>query len=70
MSQAGVAGPLFISVGQPEQLAKFLELNDAELAGAKALIDDFMVKTPREVHDAPVNLLPPVIWLSRMLRRS
>lgn len=39
MSRANVAGPLFISVGQPEQLAKFLEVNP-ELAGAKALIDD------------------------------
>lgn len=38
MSAAGVAGPLFISVGQPEQLAKFLELNP-ELSDAKALID-------------------------------
>jgi len=39
LANAGVAGPLFISVGQPEQLAKFLELNDAELANAQALID-------------------------------
>lgn len=39
MSDAGVAGPLFISVGQPDQLAKFLELNP-ELSDAKALIDD------------------------------
>jgi len=39
LSAAGVAGPLFISVGQPEQLAKFIELNP-ELAGASALIDD------------------------------
>lgn len=39
MSAAGVAGPLFISVGQPEQLSKFLALNP-ELAQAKALIDD------------------------------
>ena len=35
MSRAGVAGPLFISVGKPEQLQKFLELNDAELRGAR-----------------------------------
>lgn len=35
-----MAGPLFISVGQPEQLAKFLELNDAELSNAIALVDD------------------------------
>ena len=35
MSRAGVAGPLFISVGQPEQLVKFLEVNP-ELKGAKA----------------------------------
>lgn len=34
-----MAGPLFISVGQPDQLAKFLELNP-ELSGSKALIDD------------------------------
>lgn len=39
MSDAGIAGPLFVSVGQPEQLARFLELNP-ELSGAKALIDD------------------------------
>ena len=39
MAAAGVAGPLFISVGRPEQLAKFLEINH-ELAQAKALIDD------------------------------
>jgi len=39
MSAAGVAGPLFISVGRPDQLAKFLEINP-ELAQAKALIDD------------------------------
>ena len=39
MAAAGVAGPLFISVGRPDQLAKFLEVNP-ELAGAKALIDD------------------------------
>ena len=39
MSAAGVAGPLFISVGQPEQLQKFLDLNP-ELSQAKALIDD------------------------------
>jgi len=39
MSAAGVAGPLFISVGQPEQLQKFLDINP-ELSQAKALIDD------------------------------
>lgn len=39
MSDASVAGPLFISVGRPDQLATFLELNP-ELSGAKALIDD------------------------------
>lgn len=39
MSDAGISGPLFISVGKPEQLAKFLELNP-ELSDAKALIDD------------------------------
>lgn len=39
MSAAGVAGPLFISVGQPEQLQKFLDLNP-ELSQSKALIDD------------------------------
>lgn len=39
MSAAGVAGPLFISVGQPDQLQKFLDLNP-ELSQAKALIDD------------------------------
>jgi len=39
LSQAGVAGPLFISVGQPEQLQQFLDINP-ELKDAKALIDD------------------------------
>lgn len=39
MADAGVAGPLFISVGKPTQLTKFLELNP-ELSDAKALIDD------------------------------
>ena len=32
-----MAGPLFISVGQPEQLQQFLEINP-ELKDAKALI--------------------------------
>jgi hypothetical protein len=39
MAAAGVAGPLFISVGRPDQLAKFLEVNP-ELSAAQALIDD------------------------------
>jgi len=39
LAAAGVAGPLFISVGRPDQLAKFLEINP-ELAAAPALIDD------------------------------
>ena len=39
LATAGVAGPLFISVGRAEQLEKFVELNP-ELAGAPALIDD------------------------------
>ncbi|KAL3917635.1 MAG: hypothetical protein SGPRY_006329, partial [Prymnesium sp.] len=39
LQQAGVAGPLFISVGKSEQLNQFLELNP-ELSGADALIDD------------------------------
>ena len=39
LSRAGVAGPLFISVGEPEQLQKFLSLNP-ELSNAAALIDD------------------------------
>jgi hypothetical protein len=34
-----VAGPLFISVGRPEQLQQFLDVNP-ELQDAKALIDD------------------------------
>lgn len=34
-----MAGPLFISVGQPEQLQQFLDLNP-ELNKASALIDD------------------------------
>ena len=36
LSRAGVAGPLFISGGQPEQMLKFLDVNP-ELTGAKAL---------------------------------
>lgn len=40
MAAAGIAGPLFVSVGQPEQLVKFLEINSPELTDAKALIDD------------------------------
>lgn len=39
MAAAGIAGPMFISVGQPEQLQKFLDLNE-ELKDAKALVDD------------------------------
>mmetsp|Transcript_63042 Transcript_63042/g.173162 ORF Transcript_63042/g.173162 Transcript_63042/m.173162 type:complete len:148 (+) Transcript_63042:129-572(+) len=39
LARAGVAGPLFISVGRSDQLAKFLEINP-ELASAPALIDD------------------------------
>lgn len=39
LATAGVAGPLFISVGRADQLKKFVELNP-ELAGAPALIDD------------------------------
>lgn len=39
MAKAGVAGPLFISVGRSDQLAQFLDLNP-ELASAPALIDD------------------------------
>ena len=39
MVAAGVAGPLFVSVGQPDQLKKFLEINSPELADAEALID-------------------------------
>ena len=38
--RAGVAGPLFISVGQPAQLTQFLEVNAPELTGALALVDD------------------------------
>lgn len=34
-----MAGPLFISVGRPEQLRQFLDVNP-ELKDAKALIDD------------------------------
>lgn len=39
MVAAGIAGPMFISVGTPEQLQKFLDLNE-ELKNARALIDD------------------------------
>ena len=39
LASAGVAGPLFISVGRSDQLAKFVELNP-ELKEAPALIDD------------------------------
>ena len=40
MSDASVAGPLFISVGRPDQLATFLELNP-ELSGAKVCTSHF-----------------------------
>lgn len=39
LADAGVAGPLFISVGRSEQLATFLDIQP-ELGGAMALIDD------------------------------
>jgi len=39
MAAAGIAGPLFISVGTSEQLQKFLNLHE-ELEGAQALVDD------------------------------
>ena len=38
MERAGIAGPLFISVGQPDQLRKFLDINP-ELEECPALID-------------------------------
>ena len=39
MQQAGVNGPLLVSVGRADQLAKFLELNP-ELKGLPAAVDD------------------------------
>ena len=39
MKAAGVGGPLLVSVGRADQLAKFLELNP-ELAGMAAAVDD------------------------------
>jgi len=39
MADSGVTGPLFISVGKPEQLDRFLSLNQ-ELGLAKAVVDD------------------------------
>lgn len=39
MQAAGVSGPLLVSVGRADQLAKFLELNP-ELAGLPAAVDD------------------------------
>lgn len=39
MVTAGIAGPMFISVGTPEKLQKFLDLNE-ELKDARALVDD------------------------------
>ena len=54
LSRAGVAGPLFISVGQPEQLQQFLDVNP-ELSGAKALIDDS--KTFEGYKSAGFNIL-------------
>lgn len=39
LTAAGVAGPLFVSVGRSDQLAKFLSINP-ELARAQVLIDD------------------------------
>jgi len=65
-----VAGPLFISVGQPEQLQKFLDVNP-ELAGAQALIDDsadfagyraagFNILLGDKTLDTPPDFKPPV----------
>ena len=54
LSRAGVACPLFISVGQPEQLQQFLDVNP-ELSGAKALIDDS--KTFEGYKSAGFNIL-------------
>lgn len=69
MAQAGVAGPLFISVGRPDQLKEFLALNP-ELAGAKALIDDsadfvgyksvgFNVLLGEKTLEKPPDMKPP-----------
>ena len=69
MSRAGVAGPLFISVGKPTQLAQFLEVNP-ELTGAKALIDDspdfagyraagFNLKLGEKQLEKPPDFKPP-----------
>ena len=39
MARAGVSGPLFISLGQPDQLATFLSANSPDLDQAIALVD-------------------------------
>jgi len=63
-----VAGPVFISVGQPDQLAKFIELNP-ELKGT-ALVDDsatfegykaagFNYLMGDKVLDSPPAMKPP-----------
>ncbi|EOD29190.1 hypothetical protein EMIHUDRAFT_99643 [Emiliania huxleyi CCMP1516] len=69
LAAAGVAGPLFISVGRPDQLKQFLEVNP-ELTGAKALIDDspdfagyraagFNLKLGEKQLEKPPDFKPP-----------
>lgn len=76
-----MAGPLFISVGRPEQLQQFLDVNP-ELKDAKALIDDsadfagykavgFNVLLGEKTLETPPDFKPPKAmsmgkWLAYM----
>jgi len=70
-----VAGPLFVSVGQPEQLQQFLEINP-ELKDAKALIDDsadfagyksvgFNVMLGDKKLETPPDFKPPTMGMGK-----
>jgi len=69
LQAAGVAGPLFISVGEPEQLRRFLDSNP-EVDSACSLIDDsadfsaykaagFNHLLGEKTLDEPPNFKPP-----------
>lgn len=81
LESAGVSGPLFISLGQPDQLKKFLDLNP-ELNGAAALVDTtedfaaykaagFNYMLGEKALDTPPDFKPPTTmgprkWFSYM----
>lgn len=72
-----MAGPLFISVGQPEQLQQFLDINP-ELKDAKALIDDsadfagyksvgFNLMIGDKKLETPPDFKPPTMGMGKWL---